>query len=84
MLVRIVLGAAALVAFANSAVAQQVLKHEPPVGGMRTGEIVFVDNGKCGKGKILKVTGGHVVGRQGSGMGGGARTRECVPRPPGV
>jgi hypothetical protein len=75
---------AALIALSGGALAQQVLKHEPPVGGMRSGETVFVDNGKCGKGKIQKVTGGFITGRMGSGMGGGKRTRECVPRPPGV
>lgn len=61
--------------------AQQVLKHEPPGGAMRGGEVVLVDDGKCPKGQIKKVTAGFVVGRFGQGNSGGKdRTRECVPR----
>ncbi len=84
MIARACLTAMALAIWAGPAGAQQVLKNEPPVVGMRTGEVVFVDNGRCPKGQILKVTGGYIVGRMGQGMAGGQHTRECVARPPGI
>ena len=65
----------------TAAFAQQMLKNEPAVGGMRGGETVFVDNGKCPKGQVMKVTAGVMVGRMGSGGGGAPREKACVPRP---
>ncbi len=56
--------------------AQQALSAEPPPGQLSPGQIVFVDDGTCGKGKIKKVTGGnHRVN------GVGSRTRECIADP---
>ena len=69
--------------WSSSAFSQMIVKHEPPIGtGMRSGESVLVDDGKCPKGQLLKVTAGVSYGgrNQASGAGTG-RTRECVPRP---
>ncbi len=76
--------AVALSTPAGVADAQQVLKNEPPVGGLRSGEVVFVDNGKCPKGQILRFSAGVMVGRNPTAAGGQGRKRECVPRPPGT
>jgi len=80
MLHRLSLATAALLAITASASAQQVLKHEPPQGGMRSGEVVLVDDGKCPKGMINKVTAGTQVARNPTLAGAQARTRQCVPR----
>ena len=42
-------------AFIQAASAQTVLKREPHF--LATGAVVFVDNGQCGVGKLMKVTG---------------------------
>lgn len=63
-----------------AASAQMILKNEPPLGGLRSGEVVLVDNGKCPKGQILKVTSGVIVGGRNS-VSGSKRERSCVPRP---
>lgn len=77
--------AALLTASVSNAMAQQILKNEPPSGAgstMRPGEIVYVDNGKCPKGQVLKVTAGSLAGgRNATGATGTPRQRECVPRP---
>ena len=63
------------------ATAQEILKSEPPRGGLRTGQAVLVDNGRCPKGQIMRVSGGYFAGRRSGTSGGGDRQRECVPRP---
>lgn len=54
----------------------QVLKQEPPMGSIRAGETVLVDNGKCPKGQVMAVTGGNHV--KAGGKGDVLRTRKCV------
>lgn len=54
----------------------QVLKQEPPMGSIRAGETVLVDNGKCPKGQVMAVTGGNHV--KAGGKGNVVRTRKCV------
>lgn len=86
MICRVAAAAACFVVLAGpSAAAQQLLKNEPPLGRMRPGEIILVDNGKCPKGQLLEVTSGY----GGAGVGarntvqrtqGGGRQRRCVPR----
>lgn len=49
----------------------EILKKGPPKGGLATGQVVYVDNGKCGPGRIAKQVGG---------VGVGSRTKTCVPR----
>jgi hypothetical protein len=41
--------------FVQAAAAQTVLKREPHY--LASGVVVFVDNGQCGVGKLMKVTG---------------------------
>ena len=77
----LIIAAATIAVFSNAAIAQQMLKHEPPNGGMRNGEVVYVDNGKCPKGQVQKVTGSYYSGRNQAGGGGAPRQRECVPTP---
>lgn len=59
--------------------AQQILKREPPPGGLPAGAVVLVDDGSCPKGKIKEVTGGSNISG-GQSVKGGARTRRCIPR----
>jgi hypothetical protein len=60
-------------AFASAA-AQTIVKKEPPKGALRSGQVVLVDDGSCGPGKIKEVRGG----KEESSV---RRTRSCVPRP---
>ena len=67
-----------IVLFGASAGAQ-VLKQEPPMGSIRAGETVLVDNGKCPKGQVMAVTGGNHV--KAGGKSNVVRTRTCVKAP---
>ncbi|WP_368859447.1 DUF6719 family protein [Methylobacterium crusticola] len=49
-----------LLCITSTAYAQRILHTEPPQGGIRNGESVLVDNGKCPRGQILKVTGNYL------------------------
>ena len=66
---------AGALATANAA---QVLKQEPPMGKLREGQRVLVDNGKCPAGQILEVTGGNHI--KVGGKKQIERSRRCVPR----
>ena len=46
---------------AGAAAAQRIVKQEPPLGKLREGEMVLVDDGACGPGKIKQVIGGNHV-----------------------
>ena len=39
----------------------EVLKREPPMGQLREGQVVLVDDGSCPAGQIKQVTGGNHV-----------------------
>ena len=56
----------------------QTLKQEPPMGKLKPGEKVRVDNGKCPSGQIMEVTGGDH--RKVGGKQMIERSRRCVPR----
>lgn len=62
--------------------AQQIVKSEPPVGSLSAGSYVYLDDGKCPKGQIMKVSAGKLAGhnKNGNGVAQG-RLRECVARP---
>ncbi len=68
------LAAAALVGPAYS----QMLKQEPPMGKLKHGEKVLVDNGKCPSGQVQEVTGGDH--RKVGGKQQVERSRRCVSR----
>jgi Family of unknown function (DUF6719) len=65
------------VGLAMPAVAQ-VLKQEPPMGQLREGETVLVDDGTCPKGQIKQVVGGNHV--KAGGFKHIVRTHKCIPR----
>ena len=58
--------------------AQGVLKHEPPMGQLREGETVLVDDGSCPKGQIKEVIGGNHV--KAGGFKHIVRTHRCILR----
>jgi hypothetical protein len=70
--------ALAVVMLVSSSHAQTVLKTEPPMGALREGETVLVDDGTCPKGKIKLVVGGNHV--KAGGTKNIIRTRSCVAR----
>lgn len=55
--------------------AQTVVKQEPFEGKMVPGQIILVDDGTCGKGKIKEVTGGET-----GAMNNRPRSRRCVAK----
>jgi hypothetical protein len=58
--------------------AAQYLKKEPPMGALREGQVVLVDDGSCGPGKIKKVIGGNH--REAGGFSNIRRQYACIPR----
>jgi hypothetical protein len=54
----------------------QVVKQEPLEGKMSPGQVLLVDDGTCGKGRIKEVTGGEVAT-----INYRPRTRRCIARP---
>ena len=60
---------------ASSGFAQTVVKQEPWEGKMVPGQVILVDDGTCGKGKIKEVTGGEL-----GAMNPRPRTRRCIPK----
>ena len=58
--------------------AAEILKREPPMGALREGQRVLVDDGTCPQGQIKEVIGGNHV------LAGGTkhivRTHRCIPR----
>jgi hypothetical protein len=61
----------AILAMAEAAAAQTIMKREPPSGALKRGAIILVDDGSCPKGQIKQVI---------AGSEGRKRTRNCVPR----
>ena len=69
-------------AVAATAVAGQtsaeVQRREPPMGALREGQVVLVDDGTCPAGQIKQVIGGNHVAA--GGFKHIVRTRKCIPR----
>ena len=76
-MIRIALALLAMCLPATSLFAE-VLKHEPPMGAMKEGQVVLVGDGTCPKGQIKRVVGGNHV--RAGGYKQIVRTRSCVPR----
>jgi hypothetical protein len=74
------LSASTLAAYCQliSAVHADVLKKEPPMGSLREGQRVLVDDGSCGPRKIKEVTGGNHV--EVGGTKRIKRTYRCIKR----
>lgn len=70
---------AAAIVLLDAPAGAQVLKQEPPMGSMRGGETVLVDNGKCPRGQLMAVTGGNHV--KAGGKSDVVRGRTCVKAP---
>lgn len=62
---------------ANSSFAETV-KQEPPMGAMREGQVLLVDDGSCPRGQIKRVVGGNHTKVGGTKQI--VRTSSCVPR----
>ena len=71
-------GLLVICAVSGSAFAQPVVKEEPPMGAMREGEVLLVDDGSCPPGKIKRVVGGNHVKVGGTKQI--VRTSSCVRR----
>jgi hypothetical protein len=66
---------------AEAASAQtRILREEPPVGAMRYGERVLVDDGRCPAGEITEIT----AARSTSADGEPRRQRRCIVRRPAM
>jgi hypothetical protein len=63
--------------FAATAQAQ-VVKKEPPMGSLKPGEVVLVDDGICPAGKVKQVVGGDH--KKVGGKAEVVRRRSCVAR----
>jgi hypothetical protein len=70
--------AAASLALAATVAEAQTLKREPPLGQLKPGQRVLVDDGSCPRGQIKEVIGGDHwrVG----GKGTVERHRRCISR----
>ena len=58
--------------------AAQVLQREPPMGALREGQRVLVDDGSCPQGKIKEVIGGNHI--KAGGSKNVERIRRCIAR----
>ncbi len=67
-----------ITANAATAFAQQVVKREPPMGALKEGQRVLVDDRSCGPGQIKEVIGGNHV--KVGGYKNIVRERRCIPR----
>ena len=72
----LMIAATVATAFLGASADAQVLKQEPPMGSIRAGETVLVDNGKCPKGQVMAVTGGNHT--KAGGKNDVKRVRSCV------
>ncbi len=66
---------ALLLGLGGACSAQTVVKQEPFEGKMVPGQIILVDDGTCGKGKIKEVTGGET-----GAMNNRPRSRRCIAK----
>jgi hypothetical protein len=56
----------------------QALKREPPMGALKEGQRVLVDDGSCPPGQIMEVIGGNHV--KAGGYKRIERSRRCIPK----
>ncbi len=56
----------------------ETVKQEPPMGAMREGQVLLVDDGSCPAGQIKRVVGGNHTKVGGTKQI--VRTSSCVPR----
>jgi hypothetical protein len=68
----------ATTSLAGSLAVAEVLKRAPPMGGLKPGQVVLVDDGTCPAGQIKQLTGGDHV--KAGGKQHAERKSRCVPR----
>ena len=56
----------------------EILKREPPMGALKEGQVVLVDDGTCPSGQVKRVVGGNHV--KVGGTKRIVRTHSCVAR----
>ena len=66
------------ICFSAASLRAEILKREPPMGALKEGQVVLVDDGSCPKGQIKRVVGGNHV--KAGGFKQIVRTRSCIPR----
>ena len=75
----LLMGAALIMAGAGiDPAAAQTVKREPPLGALKPGQRLLVDDGSCGPGQIKEVIGGDHV--KVGGHSNVVRGRRCIPR----
>ena len=74
----IVVATFASLSLAATPAAAQILRTEPPMGALREGQTVLVDDGTCPAGQIKQVIGGNHV--EAGGFKQVKRHRRCIPR----
>lgn len=77
MRIQMLVIALSAVSISFDAMAVEILKKEPQGFQMRAGQPVYVDDGKCPKGQVHRVSAGY-CNRNGVC---GDRVRDCVPNP---
>jgi hypothetical protein len=75
---RLLAGLILLLAASRPLAAAQYLTREPPMGALREGERVLVDDGSCGPGKVKEVIGGNHIKVGGTKQI--VRTRRCIAK----
>ncbi len=68
----------AVLAINVTAANAEILKREPPMGALREGQVVLVDDGSCPRGQVKRVVGGNHV--KVGGIKHIVRTHSCVAR----
>lgn len=63
---------------AAGAASAETLKKEPAMGQLKPGQVVFVDDGRCPAGQVMRVTGGDHV--KAGGTKQVERQRTCVKK----
>lgn len=75
---RIYVTALTILIMMRCAFAANTVKTEPPMGALKDGQVVLVDDGSCPAGQIKKVIGGNHV--KAGGWKNIERQRSCISR----
>jgi hypothetical protein len=75
---RTFVAAAVLLMMTGGSIAATVLKTEPPMGALKEGQRVLVDDGSCPPGQLREVIGGNHT--KAGGKSNVIRQYRCVPR----
>lgn len=67
-----------LILVIGAAAATTIVKTEPPMGALKEGQVLLVDDGSCPTGQIKRVVGGNH--KKVGGWKNIERERACVPK----